>query len=221
MSRKKSRVMLVDDHPIVRHGLSLLIDQESDLEFCGEASTAVETLERLKVTLPDIVLVDISLPGSSGIDLTKAIRETYPNLPVLVLSMHDEALYAERALRAGARGYVMKQENAETVLGAIRRVLAGDVYLSAKLASRILQDVVSGHHSEPDRFGIDMLSDREIEIFELIGRGLSTRKVADRLNLSVKTIETHRAHIKQKLNLANSAELVHRAFHWVEAGCEK
>ncbi len=218
---KRYTVMLVDDHPIVRHGLSLLINQEADLELCAEANTAVETLEYLKSVMPDIILVDISLQGSSGIELTRAIRESYPDLPVLILSMHDETLYAERALRAGARGYVMKQESAETVLHAVRRVLAGEIYLSDKLASRLLRDVMNGQRNEPDRFGLDMLSDRELEIFEFIGRGLSTRKIAARLSLSVKTVETHRAHIKQKLNLANSAELVHRAFHWVEASGKK
>jgi DNA-binding NarL/FixJ family response regulator len=217
----RHKVMLVDDHPIVRHGLSLLIAQEPDLELCGEASTAVETLDALKVIMPDIILVDISLQGSSGIELTKAIRDSYPHLPVLILSMHDETLYAERALRSGARGYVMKQESAETVLRAVRCVLGGDVYLSEKLASSLLKEAVCGQRAELDRFGIEMLSDRELEIFELIGRGMATRTIAERLKLSVKTIETHRSHIKQKLNLTTSAELVHRAFHWIEASAKK
>ncbi len=214
--RRPWKILLVDDHAIVRHGLSLLIGQEPDLTVCGESASADETLAILKHMQPDIAIIDISLLGSGGIELTKSVRDRYPDLPVLVLSMHDEALYAERALRAGARGYVMKQEAAETVLQAIRKVLAGELYISSRLSSRMLQDVVNGNRHEPEKFGVDTLSDRELEVFELVGRGHSTRAIAERLKLSVKTIETHRAHIKQKLNLNDASELVHRAFHWVE-----
>ncbi len=215
---KKRRVLLVDDHPIVRHGLGLLIDQEADLTVCGETSSAVETLDKLETMAPDIAVVDISLHGSSGLELTKALKEIRPSFPVLVLSMHDESLYAERALRSGARGYVMKQESAETVLKAIRKVLSGGVYLSERLSTQILREFVEGPETQVDKFGIETLSDRELEVFELIGRGHSTRDVATRLGLSVKTIETHRAHLKQKLKIGTATELVHRAFHWVDTG---
>ena len=217
----KRRVLLVDDHPIVRNGLGLLIDQEEDLMVCGETSSAVETLDNFKRMEPDIAVVDISLQGTSGLELTKALKEIQPSLPILVLSMHDESLYAERALRSGARGYVMKQESAETVLKAIRKVLSGGVYLSERLSSQILREFVDGTEAQVEKFGIETLSDRELEVFELIGRGHSTRDVANRLGLSVKTIETHRAHVKQKLKIDTATELVHRAFHWVETGGSK
>lgn len=217
-SRGKHRVMLVDDHPIVRHGMAMLINEEDDLMVCGESSSASETLAQIDYCQPEIAVIDVSLQGASGIDLTKSIKEQRPDLPILILSMHEENLYAERALRAGARGFVMKQEPAETVLHAIRTVLKGDVYLSERLSSKVLRALVDGPGDEPERFGVDRLSDRELEVFELIGRGYSTRRIADALHLSVKTIETHRAHIKQKLKLGNATELVHRAFHWIEAG---
>lgn len=220
-SKNKRQVMLVDDHPIVRHGLSMLINEETDIAVCGECSSAAETMRQIGIFKPDIILVDVSLQGSSGIDLTKSIKEQHPRLPVLILSMHDEALYAERALRAGARGYVMKQEAADTVLKAIRTVLKGDVYLSERLSSKVLRELVDGPAAEPDRFGVERLSDRELEVFELIGRGYATRRIADVLHLSVKTIETHRAHIKQKLKLGNATELVHHAFLWIESGSSK
>lgn len=214
----RRRVLLVDDHPIVRHGMAMLIDEEADLMVCGECSSAAETLKQIDRCKPEVAVVDVSLKGASGIDLTKSIKEQFPALPVLILSMHEETLYAERALRAGARGFVMKQESAETVLNAIRTVLNGDVYLSERLSSKVLRAMVDGPSAEPDRFGVDRLSDRELEVFDLIGRGYSTRKIADALRLSIKTIETHRAHIKQKLKLNNATELVHRAFHWIESG---
>lgn len=211
------KIMLVDDHPIVRHGMAMLIDEEEDLNVCNESSSAKEALEHLRSNQPDAIIIDVSLQGSSGIDLTKSIKDEFPGLPILILSMHDEALYAERALRAGARGYVMKQEAAETVLKAIRTVISGNIYLSDKLASKVLRDMVDGvKPSEGDLFGIERLSDRELEVFELIGRGFPTRRIAEMLNLSIKTIETHRAHIKQKLKLSNATELVHRAYHWIE-----
>ncbi len=212
--------MLVDDHPIVRHGMAMLVNEQQDLEICGEAGSAAEAMQVIGKCHPDAAIVDISLQGTSGIDLTKAIRDVFPNIPVLILSMHDETLYADRALRAGARGYVMKQETAETVLKAIRTVLNGEVYLSEKIASRPSKDLANGTHPpvETDRLGVERLSDRELEVFELIGRGYTTRKIAEALRLSIKTIETHRAHIKQKLKLDNATHLVHRAYHWIETG---
>jgi DNA-binding NarL/FixJ family response regulator len=210
-------IMLVDDHPIVRQGMAILINQEPDLRVSSEASTAAEALEKLKVHTPDAIIIDVSLQSSSGIDLTKSVKELYPNLPVLILSMHDETLYAERALKAGARGYVMKQEAAETVIHAIRTILAGNIHLSNALSAKVLRDMVDGvKPREAGPYGVERLSDRELEVFELIGRGHTTRGIAESLNLSIKTIETHRAHIKQKLKLKNATELVHRAFHWIE-----
>jgi len=217
----QKKVLLVDDHPIVRHGLGLLIEQEDDLTVCGETESAVETLDSISSLNPDIVLVDISLRGSNGLELTKALKDAHPEIPVLILSMHDESLYAERALRSGARGYIMKQESADTVLLSIRKVLSGSVYLSERLSSKMLREFVDGNKVEGEKFGIESLSDRELEVFELIGCGHSTRKIADRLGLSVKTIETHRAHVKQKLKLDDATALVHRAFHWVETGNAK
>ena len=211
------RVMLVDDHPIVRQGMAVLINQEPDLSVCSEASSATEALDKLNDLVPDAVIIDVSLQGASGLDLTKSIKDRMPQLPILILSMHDEALYAERALRAGARGYVMKQEAAETVIHAIRTVISGNIYLSNALSAKVLRDMVDGvKPSDSDLYGIDRLSDRELEVFELIGRGYTTRRIAEALSLSVKTIETHRAHIKQKLKLQNATELVHRAYHWIE-----
>ncbi len=218
----KRRIFLVDDHPIVRHGLAVLINSEVDLMICGECNSASEAIQQIERSCPDIAMVDVSLHGTSGIDLTKTIKELFPKLPVLILSMHDETLYAERALRAGARGYIMKQESAETVLKAIRTVLKGDVYLSEKLSSKVLRELVDGTASaDTERFGVERLSDRELEVFELIGRGYATRRIAEALHLSVKTIETHRAHIKQKLKLSNATELVHHAFLWIESGGSK
>lgn len=216
----KRKIMLVDDHPIVRHGMAMLIEDEPDMMVCEECGSARETIQKIEISQPDIILVDVSLDGSNGVDLTKSIREKFPELPVLILSMHDETLYAERALRAGARGYVMKQEAADTVLKAIRTVLDGDIYLSKRLSSKVLRDLVDqGPRSRSsERFGVERLSDRELEVFELIGRGYSTRRAAESLRLSVKTIETHRAHIKQKLKLNNATELVHHAFLWIESG---
>jgi DNA-binding NarL/FixJ family response regulator len=210
---KKYRVLLIDDHPIVRQGLALLIDREQDLSVCGEADGAHSGLHAIATLRPDIVVLDISLSGPDGLDVLKEIRMKSGSLPVLILSMHDESIYAERALRAGANGYIMKQEATEKVLVAIRRILQGEVYLSERLTSAMLQQFVHGNagaKSSP----ILSLSDRELEIFRLIGEGHSTRKIADELHLSVKTIESHQAHIKEKLALKNARELVQHAIEW-------
>jgi DNA-binding NarL/FixJ family response regulator len=210
---KKFRVLLVDDHPIVRQGLALLIDREHDLSVCGEADGAHTGLHAVATLRPDIVVLDISLSGPDGLDVLKEIRMKSGSLPVLILSMHDEAIYAERALRAGANGYIMKQEATEKVLVAIRRILQGDVYLSERLTSTMLQQFVHGN-AAPKSSPILSLTDRELEIFRLIGEGHSTRKIADELHLSVKTIESHQAHIKEKLALRNARELVQHAVEW-------
>lgn len=209
----KYRVLVVDDHPIVRQGLALLIDQEPDLAVCGEAEEAESALDAIAENRPDVVLLDLSLPGPDGLELLKTIRATDPSLPVLVLSMHDETVYAERALRAGANGYIMKQEATENVLVALRRILRQEVYVSERVASAMLRQIASG----PGRSRQDpmaRLSDRELEVFRLIGEGHGTRQIAEELGLSVKTVESYQAHIKDKLALQGSRDLVQRAIEW-------
>jgi DNA-binding NarL/FixJ family response regulator len=206
----KSRVLIVDDHPIVREGLRLLIDRQSDLVVCGDAEEIDSALSAVAMLRPDILIVDISLNGPDGLDLIKIVRAKTPSPPVLVLSMHDELVYAERALRAGASGYVMKQEGTECVLIALRRILRGEVYLSDRAASRMVQQYVR----RPVRASAPVvaeLSDRELEVYRLIGDGLGTKQIAHDLRLSVKTVETYQAHIKEKLSLRSSRELLQRA----------
>jgi DNA-binding NarL/FixJ family response regulator len=210
---KKSRVLLVDDHPIVRQGLALLIDREEDLCVCGEADGAHSAFHAITTLRPDLVVLDISLNGPDGLDVLKEIRTKSTNLPVLILSMHDESIYAERAMRAGANGYIMKQEATEKVLVAIRRILQGDVYLSDRLTSTMLQQYVRG--AAPGKGSpLVSLTDRELEVFRLIGEGHGTRQIAEELHLSVKTIESYQAHIKEKLALRNARELVQHAIEW-------
>ncbi len=211
---KLIKVLIVDDHPIVRQGISQLIDQEPDFDTCGQASSAQQALDLMEVYAPDILLVDISLDGVSGLELIKMLKVRYHMVPVLVLSMHDETLYAERALRSGAKGYVMKQEATEKVLIAIRQVLRGDLYLSERMQGKILQRVLNG--DEGGLSPIDLLSDRELEVFRLIGHGYATGDIARELMRSVKTVETHRAHLKDKLGLKNAAELTRFAVQWAE-----
>jgi DNA-binding NarL/FixJ family response regulator len=209
----KTRIVLVDDHPVVRQGLARLINDEPDLCVCAEADSAAAALDVVDLQKPDLVLVDISMGGTDGIELIKDLRVRVPGLPALVLSMHDESLYAERVLRAGAKGYVMKQEAPEKVMTAIRRVLAGEVYVSEKIAGRLLK-AMSGTKGPASESPLDRLSDRELQVFRLIGSGLSVREIADKLFLSVKTIETHREHIKEKLNLKSSSELLRYAVQY-------
>lgn len=210
----KARVLLVDDHPIVRQGLGQLINEEPDLTICGEAEDFQAALTALDDTKPDVAIVDISLKDRSGIELVKEIRARKPELPILVLSMHDESLHAERVLRAGAKGYIMKQEATEQVMNAIRRVLRGEVYLSERMASRMVNRLVAG----PQNVGgspIERLSDREFEVFQMIGQGVGPSDIAEKLGLSVKTVETHRERIKEKLNLASGSELIRYAMQYV------
>lgn len=209
----KTRVFVVDDHPIVRQGLSQLINREPDLTVCGEAEDARTALDRIAPSEADILIVDVSLEGPDGIELLKTIRSRDSKLPVLMLSMHDESLYAERALRAGANGYIMKQEATEKVLVAIRRILQGDVYLSDRLTTTMLQQYVRGGAATKSSPLLN-LTDRELEVFRLIGEGHGTRQIADELHLSVKTIESYQAHIKEKLALRNARELVQHAIEW-------
>jgi DNA-binding NarL/FixJ family response regulator len=208
-----SKVFIVDDHPVVRQGLALLINREADLAVCGDAADAPSALERIEELQPDIVILDLSLRGPDGLDLLKTIRGRSPALPVLVLSMLDEALYAERALRAGANGYIMKQEATEKVLVAIRRILGGGIYLSDRMANKVLHDFVGGSPVS-EHSPLADLTDREMEVFRLIGKGNSTRQIAEQLHISVKTVESYQAHIKEKLSLKNARELVQSAIRY-------
>ena len=212
----KSKVLIVDDHPIIRQGLTELINQETDLTVCGEAEEAHQAMKAIKELKPDVVIVDISLKETSGMELIKDINVQYPNLAILALSMHDESLYAERSLRAGAKGYIMKAEATEKVITAIRKILSGDIYLSDAMAAKLIHKLVGGR-TEVGTSAIDRLSDRELEVFHLIGQGHGTRQIAEKLHLSIKTIETYRAHIKEKLNLANANELLKDAIAWINS----
>ncbi|HUU59773.1 MAG TPA: response regulator transcription factor [Phycisphaerae bacterium] len=214
-AKAETRILLVDSHPITRKGLSLLIERIPDMTVCGEAESAKDALEAIEELKPDLAVVEISLRDSSGIDLVADLRARYPSLIVLVLSMQNETLYAERVLRAGAKGYVLKDEPVEQVLVAIRRVLAGGVYLSETLASGLLAGMV-GDSSPSGSLSIERLSNRELQVFELIGQGLGTREIAERLDLSFKTIESHRENIKKKLHLQDANHLLHEAFLWRE-----
>jgi DNA-binding NarL/FixJ family response regulator len=207
---RKKTVFVVDDHPLLRQGLALLINREPDLSVCGEAEEAHSAMEAIAVRQPDILIADISLNGPDGLDLLKSLRTVYPDLPVLILSMHDESIYAERALRARANGYIMKQEAAEKVLVAVRRILGGDIYLSDRMANKLLHQFITGAPTDMTS-QLSALSDRELEVFRLIGEGRSTRQIAEKLHLSMKTVETYQAHIKSKLSLRSGRELVQHA----------
>ncbi len=213
-SANKLRVFVVDDHPIVRQGLAQMINREPDLIVCGEAEEAASALHAIINERPDILIIDISLKGPDGLELLKNIRARYPSLPVLILSMHDESIYAERALRAGANGYIMKHEAAEKVLVAVRQILSREIYVSERVANRILHHYISGS-STAKQSPLADLSDRELEVFRLIGEGHSTRTIAEELHLSIKTVESYQAHIKDKLSLKNGRELVQHAIQWV------
>jgi DNA-binding NarL/FixJ family response regulator len=207
---QRQKVFVVDDHPVLRQGLARLINDQADLTMCGEADSPVEAMRLLPVAKPDVVIVDLTLRGGDGLELCKQIRDRFTSLPILVVSMHDETLYAERALKAGARGYVMKQEPQEAVITALRTVAKGDVYLSGKMSAKLLRSF-SGPKSDADLAPLERLTDRELEIFRLIGEGQSVRTMAEKLFLSTKTVEAHKEHIKQKLNLKSSNELLQYA----------
>jgi DNA-binding NarL/FixJ family response regulator len=215
-SLRQYGVIIVDDHPIVRQGLAQIINGEPDLRVCGQAEDAFEAIQVIAALDPDLVIVDLSLKTTSGLELIKDIRVRRAALPVLALSMHDEAIYAERALRAGARGYVMKHEATDRVVAAIRRVLAGQVYVSEELAAAMVGKLVGGP-GDKGRYSVSRLSDRELEVFRLIGMGYGTREMAAQLHLSQKTIETYRAHIKEKLSLQDANELLRAAIHWIKS----
>lgn len=211
----KKRLLIVDDHPMMRQGLAQLINNEPDLAVSWEADTAGQAIDVASRSQPDLVLADISLPDKNGLELIKDIHALRPGTLILVVSMHDETLYAERVLRAGARGYIMKQEGGKKLMAAIRKVLSGQIYVSEKMSARILE-FFSGHRAETAS-PIEKLSDREFEAFQLIGQGKGTRDIADHLHLSVKTVEVHRANIKEKLKLKSATDLVREAVRWTEA----
>ena len=212
----RKRILVVDDHPITRYGVTQLINHEPDLLVCGEAESAQQALVAIKSAPPDLVLADITMPGRSGLEFIKDLRAQQPRVPVLVMSMHDENIYAERVLRAGGRGYIMKNEGGEKLLDAIRQVLQGQVYVSKSMSAALLE-VFTPHRSSGGQATPGALSDREFEVFQLIGEGLSAQQIGRRLNLSVKTVGTHRQHIRQKLKVRTGPELIRQAVRWAAA----
>jgi DNA-binding NarL/FixJ family response regulator len=212
----KRTVFIVDDHPLVREWLGNLIDRQADLEVCGSAADASEAMDRVGDSQPDIAIVDISLEGASGLDLIKRIKASHPRVAMIVHSMHDETLYAERAIRAGARGYVMKRDVTSRILEAIRCVLGGKLYLSEKIAAR-MPGKIEGEDSDSRDFPIKSLSNRELEVFQLVGRGLSTRQVAGELQIGFATVQAFYARIKKKLSLKSGTELLREAVRWIDS----
>ena len=211
----KKRIFLVDDHPLVREWLTNLINQQPDLSVCGEAETAPQAMQSIVAGKPDIAIIDISLKNSSGIELIKGLKQSSPATAVLVLSMHEESHYAERALRAGAKGYIVKRETTRKVISAIRQVLAGGVYISEEIATSLATQFVSGK-PQAQNSPVDQLSDRELEVFELLGQGRGTRQIAEVLRVSVKTVQAYCARIKEKLSLSSATELLREAVRWYE-----
>ncbi|HEV7868485.1 MAG TPA: response regulator transcription factor [Chthoniobacteraceae bacterium] len=211
---RQKRILIVDDHPVFRRGIAALLAEQPDLVVCGEAENAPAALEAMRRLNPDVALVDISLPGTNGIELVKSMVAEQPKLGILMLSMHDESLYALRSLRAGAKGYLMKAEAMTSVIAALRKVISGDVYVSPRFSERLVFKAIQsleGGMGSP----VDKLSDRELEVLQLLGKGFGTREIANELHLSIKTIETHRAHIKEKLGFKDAGEMVRFAIDWV------
>jgi DNA-binding NarL/FixJ family response regulator len=212
--QEKARIIIVEDHPIVRRGLKQLIEMEADLTVCAEAEDAVTALQRVKEFKPNLVIIDISLKAGSGLELIKDVNALFPNMPVLVVSMHDESFYAERVIRAGALGYIMKSEAYQNIMQAIRKVLAGEIYLSNEIRNRIIKKLLKGQAGSEHSL-LDGLSDREAQVFQLVAEGNRTSVIAEKLNLSSSTVDTHYAHIKQKLGLKDTTELVQFAVNWL------
>ena len=212
---RKTRIFVVDDHPLIRQGLIQLLGEQENMEVCGEAGSGIEAAAAIDELKPDLAIVDLSLKDMNGLDLIRDMSGKQPGLSVLVLSMHEELFYAERALRIGAKGYIMKGGPLEEVLTAIRRVLDGDVYLSDKMTSRIMHRLVGGQSAEPAT-PMDLLTDRQLRVFILTGEGHGPSEIAEKLHLSVKTIETYRSRIKEKLDLSSATELRRHAIHWVQ-----
>ncbi len=215
-TKPKSRVMIIDDHPIVRRGLEALLAEEKDLCIGGEAASGAEAIAAIAQEIPDMVILDISLPDSDGIEICRKIRRLHPELPILVMSIHSEALYADRVLRAGANGYIMKHEAPYKIVSAIRQILSGNVHVSTDTVQRMLAKARGGA-SEPADVGVASLTPREMEVFSLIGQGKGTKEIAGELELGVKTVETHRLSIKKKLNVRHLSDLVKRAVDWTHA----
>ncbi len=211
---EKSRILIVDDHPLFCEGLSRVIDSHPSLKVCGQAPDAPAAMKAVAELKPDLVLVDISLEGTNGIDLIKSLKAKYDDIPILVVSMHDESLYAERALRAGAQGYLMKNQPIQTVRAAILKVLSGDVFLSEKMSTSVLAKLLLGKKDEPVS-SVDQLSDRELQVFQMLGEGKSSRQIAEALDLTIPTIHSFRNRIKEKLHIQNASELVLHANQWV------
>lgn len=212
---ERRRILIVDDHPFMRAGLAQLIEKQPGLTVCGEAGNPAAAMTEIEKGRVDLVLTDITMPGRSGLEFIKDLQAIRPELPILVVSMHDELIYAERVLRAGARGYIMKEAGGDALLAAIRQVLSGQVYVSPKMSARIL-DNLSGRKPRGSQSPIEKLTDREFEVFQLIGQGKSTRDIAKQLHLSSKTVDVHRGHIKEKLGLTDTTALVRHAVRWVE-----
>lgn len=211
------KLFIVDDHPLMREGLALILESQPDFEVCGMVGSAEEAMEVLDKSRPDLLIVDISLPGMSGLELVKHMTAIRPELRILVISRHDEQLYAERAIRSGAKGYVMKVEARKVIIDAIRRVLAGGIYISEAINERLLQSMMPGR-KQIGQSPLEILSDRELEIFEMTGKGYKSSEIAERLHISAKTVESYRTRIKDKLNLNSAAELMKHAVQWVSSG---
>lgn len=217
VTRQMTNIIIVDDHPLMRKGLALALDAEAEFNVSGQMSSAEEALEDIDRLDPELAIVDISLPGMSGMELVKHLQARKPDIKILVVSRHDETLYAERAIRAGARGYVMKLEAGEVIVKAVRQVMRGSIYVSDEINERLLMSMATGGRERITQSPLEVLSDRELEVFELTGHGESTRDIAERLHLSVKTVESYRARIKKKLNLESATELMKHAVQWVES----
>jgi len=215
LTKSKHRIFLVDDHAVVREGLKWIIERQENLEVCGEAADATETLERIKSSKPDVAIIDVALTGMSGIELTKSVRALYPKMGIIVLSMFNENLYAERAIRAGANGYIMKRDGGEKVISAIRHVLGGQTYVSDEFKEILLQKL--GNSGSKPAFSMDLLSNRELDVLRLIGQGFGSKEIAKNLEISMKTVEAHREHIRAKLKMHTNSELVQHAIHWVHS----
>ena len=211
--RKRSRIVIVDDHPIVRERLAEIIGRENDLEVCGESEDRAEAIDTIKERSPDLVIIDLTLKNSDGLELIKDINARWPKLLMLVVSMHDESLYAERVIRAGAQGYITKQEATRNILVAIRRVLSHQIYLNDQISTHIISRLIS-NTGNTAATPAELLADRELQVFELTGRGMNTREIADRLHIAAKTVETYRARIRDKLKLKDGSELLQLAISW-------
>ncbi len=212
------RILIADDHPVVREGLAYLLGQQPDFEVCGKAATVAEALRTVTKSNPDLVVTDLTFPGRSGLELIKDLRVLKPDLPVIAMSLHDEMIYAERVFRAGGKGYLMKETAPGLIVEAIRRVLSGGVYASQAVTDHLLYSMAGDRPDKPPKFPLKRLSDRELEVFELIGHGKSTSEIADKLHISARTVDAHRGHIREKLGLPDSAEVTRYAVRWVESG---